>query len=427
METHSKKIKVCVVTTNRADYGRMKPVMEAIRREPKLELRLVVGTPLFFDHLMWYLRHGEPLSLWRSLPWYIRARWMTFRGRHAEVAEREQLLRLLAADGFPIHARLPLFLEGGNPRVMVKTSGLCLLGLPDIFEKLRPDILLFNGDRFEMLPIAFTAAVMNIPIAHIEGGDVSGTIDESIRHAVTKLAHLHFPATPKSGARIRAMGENPQHIFVTGSPVIDMLTGLDLSVENALHERHRSGGGYIDFTKPYLLILQHPVTTRYARNRSDMEALIAAVREMPLQKLFLTPNIDAGSDGVSAALRAYRDDAPADAAFYKQFAPHDFYRVFNNAAVVVGNSSSFIREGAFLGTPAVIVGDRQRGRERGKNVIEVGFDAVAIARAIEQQLGHGKYPPSLIFGDGTASSKIVSVLSTLEPGKIPLQKEFFET
>lgn len=419
--------KVCIITTNRSDYGRMKPVMEAIRKEPRLELQVVAGTPLFFDHLLWYFRHGEPLSFWKSLPWFVRARSLALFKKDEKLQRKEQLMKILVRDGFPIHARLPIFLEGGNPRVMAKTVGLCLLGLPNILQKLRPDIVVINGDRFEMLPIAFTAVSMNIHLAHIEGGDVSGTIDESVRHAITKLAHIHFPATARSANRIRTMGENKDHIFATGSPVIDTLVSLDLSLGNSIHGRYIIAGKHIDFTKPYMLILQHPVTTRYEKNRSETEELISAVDQFPMQKLFLTPNIDAGSDGVSAALRTYRDQSPSGTAFYKYFQPHDFYRIFNHAAVLVGNSSSFIREGAFLGVPAVIVGDRQQGRERGINVVEVGFDRADISAAIKKQLVRGRYPPSDIFGDGKAAGRIVKVLAQFDSMILPLQKRFHES
>ncbi len=422
-----KKTKICVITTNRSDYGRMKPVMAEIRKDGRLELQVVVGTNLFFDHLFWYFRHGEPLSFWRSFPWYLKARRMALFGQDKEIQKREQLMKLLVADGFPIHARLPIFLEGGNTRVMAKTVGLCLLGLPDILQKLRPDLVLINGDRFEILPIAFAVVSMNIPLAHIEGGDISGTIDESVRHAITKLAHLHFPATQKSAARIRAMGEGAAHIFVTGSPVIDTLTQLELSLDNSLHKRYRVGGERIDFTKPFLFVLQHPVTTRYEKNRADMEELIAAVDGFHIQKFFLTPNIDAGSDGVAAALRAYRARKPAQTTFYKYFSPPDFYRIFSHAAVVVGNSSSFIREGAFLGTPAVIVGDRQQGRERGENVKEVSPVRDEIRAAIDTQIRNGRYSQNFLFGDGTAARRIVGVLAAHHPSTFPLQKKFYDS
>ena len=416
------KKRVCVVTTNRADYGRMKPVMRAIQKDPRLALRVVVGSHLFFDYFFWYLRHGEPLSVWKSIPWYLRARRTALLGSDEDLWRHDNFMRLLRQDQFPIHARIPMFLEGGNSRVMTKIAGLCLLGITDIFERLRPDVVLVNGDRFEMLPIAFAAVASNIRLAHIEGGDVSGTLDESTRHAITKLAHIHFPATEMSAGRIRQMGEDPRFVFSVGSPVIDMLTKLDISVDNTVFDRNGSGGGErIDVQKPFLLILQHPVTTRYEENQRDMEEIIAAVDQTPQQKLFLTPNIDAGSDGVSAALREYRDRKPRSTAFFKNFLPHDYYRLFSHASVAIGNSSSFIREGAFLGVPAVLVGDRQRRRERGENVSEVLPERREIARAIERQHTHGRYPRSMLFGDGTASQKIAEILADVTP---PVQKTF---
>lgn len=419
------KTKVCVVTTNRADFGRVKPVMEALQKEPGIELQVVVGSHLFFDHFRWYLRHGEPLSLWKSLPWYLKARRTKMFGSEEDVFQLDYFAKLLRAEGFPIHARIPMYLEGGNPRVMTKIAGFVLLGISDVFERLRPDVILINGDRFEMLPIAYAAACLNIRIAHIEGGDVSGTLDEGTRHAITKLAHIHFPATNLSARRIQSMGEDPNCIFVVGSPIIDTLKALDLSLDNSVYERNGMGGGErVDFTKSFLLVLHHPVTTRYDENRKDMEEIVAAIRNMPLQRLILSPNIDAGSDGVSEALRVWRDTKPEKTAFFKSFLPHDFYRIFSHAAVAVGNSSSFIREGAFLGVPAVIVGDRQQNRERGGNVIEVSAESDAIMRAIEDQLRHGRYGEDKIFGDGTASQRIASTLAGMDLSKVPLQKRF---
>lgn len=418
-------MKICVVTTNRADYGRLKPVMEVARRDPRLELQVVVGTPLFFDHLFWYLRHGEPISFWKSLPWHIKARWKTIFSFGQNSLNFEHLTRLLSQDGFPIHARLPSLLEGGNLRVMTKMSGLCLLGLPEIFEKLKPDLVLINGDRFEMLPIAFATVSSNIFLAHIEGGDVSGTLDESTRHAITKLAHFHFPATPKSGDRIIAMGEDEERVFATGSPVIDTVSSLDLSLDNSIYDRNNFGlTKKLDFTKPFALILQHPVTTRYEENRSDMEELISALEQVSIQKLFLASNIDAGSDGVSVALRDYRKRKPPQTAFLKNLDPEDYYKILANTAVAVGNSSSFIREGAFLGMPAVIVGDRQKNRERGLNAVETPFSKEKILAAVHKQIAHGKYQRSYLFGDGQAANKIVNTLACLNLQKNTLQKNF---
>ncbi len=422
------KIKICAVTTNRADYGRLKPLMREIQKNPRLELQVVVGTPLLFDHLLWNLRHGEPVSLLKSLPWYLKARFKTLFGSGSAIARLEYFTKLLSQEGFPIHARIPMLLEGGNPRVMTKILGFALLGISSVFEKLKPDMVLINGDRFEMLPIAFATVCANILLVHIEGGDVSGTLDESTRHAITKLAHIHFSATEKSAERIRRMGEDPRYVFAVGSPIIDTISQLNLSLDNSVYDRNGFGGGErIDFKKPFLLVLQHPVTTRYEENRNDMEELIAAVDSIDIQKFFLAPNIDAGSDGVSAALREYRERKPHGAVFFKSFIPQDFYRILANTAVAVGNSSSFIRESAFLGTPAVIVGDRQQNRERGRNVIEVRPKNNEIVAAVNFQLQHGKYQQDTIFGDGNTASKIVETLRRLKSENINLQKTFFES
>lgn len=423
MESHHvKKKRICIITTNRSDYGRLKPVMEEILAHPSLELKVVVGTPLFFDHLLWYFKHGEPLSFWKSLPWYLSARGKTFFGSKDEILNLDHMTRLLRQDGFPVDARIPMVLEGGNLRVMTKTSGLCMLGLPGILEQMKPDVVVINGDRFEMLPIAFSVVCSNIILAHIEGGDISGTIDESVRHAITKLAHIHFPATEQSAYRIRMMGENPDHIFVTGSPVIDMVAKLDLSLDHSVYERHPGGGGErVDFTKPFLLVIHHPVTTRYEKNFRETEELIAALDALPIQKFFLASNLDGGSDGVSAAFRAYRGRNPPRSAFFKHLMPDDFYRVCAHAAVMVGNSSGLIREGSFLGTPAVLVGDRQQGRERGENVMEVGADRDEITAAVKKQIAHGRYPRTTLFGDGGAGKRIAELLATIQP---QIQKAF---
>jgi UDP-hydrolysing UDP-N-acetyl-D-glucosamine 2-epimerase len=421
------KKKICVVTTNRADYGRMKPVMEKIRADETLSLQVVAGTSLFLDHLLWYLRHGEPTSFWKSLPWYVKARGRVFFGEEAGAHQLEHLTRTIVRDGFPVHARLPLFLEGGNTKTMVKTAGLGLLGIPDIFQKLQPDIVLINGDRFEIFSVAMAAAFSNIRVAHIEGGDASGTIDDSIRHAISKLAHIHFPATQKSRDRLLQMGENSQNVFVCGSPIIDTLKSADLSLDNSFYARHRSGGIKADLTKDFFLVMHHPVTTEYADNYRNTKELIAALAISPLPSVFFASNIDAGSDGVSKAIREYRDQAQKpNAAFFKSIPMEDFYRAFSHARVLVGNSSSFLREAAFLGVPAVVVGNRQQGRERGENVIETPCDRKQINDAIQKQMRHGAYASSNMFGDGNAAEQIVQTLSRLDVGTVSLQKQFFE-
>lgn len=419
------KKKICVIVNDRAIYGRVKPVMEAIQKHPQLELQVVAVTNLYFDHLFWYLFHGEPVSFLKALPWYIKARTTKIFGKKGEVEKLEYLPNLLISAGFPIHARLPLFLEGGNTRVMVKSAGFGLLGIPKIFEKLNPDIVLIYADRFESLSIAMAAAFLNIPIAHVEGGDVSGTIDESVRHAISKLAHIHFPVTEKSRQRLIRMGENSDFVFMPGFSGIDFIKSLDLNLDDSFFERYGRGGSVnFDLKSPFLLVLYHPVTTEYDKNYIHAKELCAAVDMIGIRAMFVVSNLDAGSDGIAAAIREYRDrDNRPDHAFYKNFSPEDFNRVLAHASAAIGNSSSFLREGAYFGTPGVLVGSRQTGRECGPNVIEVLPEEKKIKEAIKKQLRHGRYPSSTMFGDGNTGMCIAEVLARINPA---IQKKFYE-
>jgi UDP-hydrolysing UDP-N-acetyl-D-glucosamine 2-epimerase len=266
---------------------------------------------------------------------------------------------------------------------------------------------------------------MNIPIAHIQGGDVSGTIDESIRHAITKLAHVHFPTSEKSKERLLRMGENPTFVFMTGCPTIDYLTQTDLSLDSKIFERNGNGfGKAIDLSKPYVLVLQHPVTTEHGKVSAHIKETLAALEELNMPVLMLAPNIDAGSDAASKAVRdfAAHNTLPGFS-LYKNFFPDDFYRVLNGATIAVGNSSSFIREGSYLGVPAVLVGTRQKGRERASNIVEVPYHRKNILEAMKKQIVHRRYAKSTLYGDGTASQKIADILASITA---PVQKVFYE-
>lgn len=420
-----KKRKILVAVTHRTPYGRLKSVMRAIQNHPRLELQVVVGTPVFMHNLFFALRHVSFDALKASFPFYIRTRIRAFLGRKPAIDRYESLTRLIRQDGFPIHARLPMFLEGGTLETMTKSAASGLLGLPEIFLKLKPDIVLVHADRSEMLPIAIAASFMNILLAHTQGGDVSGTVDEVVRHAITKLAHIHFPTTQKSKERILKMGEDPRHVFMVGCPTMDILKNLDFTIDANIFERNGKGfGDLLNLNQPYILVLQHPVTTEYERAGEDLKETIAAVREIAMPVLFFWPNVDAGWDEASAAVREFLKNSQLPALrIFKTFSPEDFYRVLNAASVAVGNSSSFLREGSYLGTPAVIVGTRQQRRERAENVIEVSGDRREIAEAIRQQLRHGRFEPSSLYGDGRASERIAEVLAMVDP---PTQKRFHE-
>ncbi len=411
--TQKTKRKIAVVIPNRAPYGRLKPVLRAIKEHPDLELQIIVGTPMNLHHMLFSLRHSQFTSLRKSLPWYIRARAKTLL-RRGDVSGHELLAKLVRADGFTIDRFLPMFLEGGDLATMLKVQANVLFSLHSILAELKPDILLVHADRFEMLPVAITGAALNIPVAHTQGGDVSGTFDETVRHAITKLAHIHFPTTAKSMERIVQMGEDPKNVIMAGCPTIDAVSTLDLSTDG-IYERNGKGyGDALDFRQPFVLVLQHPVTSEYAQSKRNMEEVLAAVNEIQMPTLLFWPNIDGGTDGASAAVREFlTTHSVPKLSLYKNFNTDDFYRSLNAASVAVGNSSSFIREGSYLGTPAVLVGTRQHLREQAGNLVEVGYERDSIVRAIKERIAHGRYEKSALYGDGKASNRIAHALATM--------------
>jgi UDP-hydrolysing UDP-N-acetyl-D-glucosamine 2-epimerase len=262
---------------------------------------------------------------------------------------------------------------------------------------------------------AIAASYLNIPLAHVQGGEISGNIDDSVRHAITKLSHLHYPSTRKSAERILKMGEEPWRVQFTGCPSIDILANMDLSPPPADYFRDKGTGCTFDPATPYLLILQHPVTTSFGQGAQQITETLFGVKEIPMTKVLLWPNPDAGSDDVAKAIREFQNDhRDLPFSYHISFPPEVFARLIANAKCLVGNSSSFIREGSFLGTPAVIVGDRQAGREHGSNVRFSGHDRNEIRETVLAQIAHGPYASEHIFGDGTAGRQIAAHLACAE-------------
>jgi UDP-hydrolysing UDP-N-acetyl-D-glucosamine 2-epimerase len=256
---------------------------------------------------------------------------------------------------------------------------------------------------------------MNIPVAHTQGGEVTGSIDENVRHAITKLSHIHFPATQRARDFLLRMGEQPDTVHFTGCPSIDVLTEIDLALPGDLFERYRGVGAELDPAKPYIVVLQHPVTTEYGQGLAQISETLNAIDRIGregMQVVWLWPNVDAGSDDVAKGLRQFREkNSPPYLHFYRNFAVEDYARLINGARCLVGNSSSGLREGAYLGTPCVNIGTRQRGRERAENVLDAPHDSAAILAAIRKQLENGRYARSMMFGDGTAGRRIADVLA----------------
>ncbi|HBS04742.1 MAG TPA: UDP-N-acetylglucosamine 2-epimerase (hydrolyzing), partial [Leptospiraceae bacterium] len=327
------------------------------------------------------------------------------------------VIRLIEQDGFPIAARVHMLIEGETPATMAKSTGLGLMELPTLFEQLAPDVVLTVGDRFETMATTLAAAYMNIPVAHTMGGEVSGTIDESIRHAVTKFAHIHFPASQGARDRIVKLGELPEHVHMVGCPRIDLVADIlnadRASLENELFER--GVGDHLNIDEPFALVSQHPVTTEYGAGEAQITATLQSIRELSLPAIVLWPNADAGSDDIARGIRKWREHEGGDRMhFFKNLPIETYVGLMKKTACLVGNSSSGIREGAFIGTPVVNIGSRQNARDRGSNVIDVSYGKDEIKAAIAQQLDHGPYSMEPIYGDGQAGKRIADILATEE-------------
>lgn len=372
------KRKICVVVASRANYGRVKYVLKAIQAHPDLELQLVVGASVLLD------RFGNAL-------------------------------RVIEEDGFVPTRKIYYVIEGENLETQAKSTGLGIIELSTVFEDIRPDVVVTVADRYETMATAIAATYLNIPLAHIQGGEITGNIDELVRHAITKLSHYHFPSTEQSRERLIKMGEEPERIVNSGCPSIDTLCHQDLSISNERMSAYSSVGYKIDFTKPYILMMQHPVTTTPEEGRIQVEKTLAALKDREEQKIVMWPNIDAGSDLVSRGIRIFRENnSSLKFSYCKNFPPEIYNCILKHATCVVGNSSSFIREASFLGTPAVIVGDRQEGREHGHNVMFAEYDTDDIVRCLEAQIAHGRYESETIFGKGNAGEIIADYLAKVE-------------
>ena len=370
--------KVCVVVTARPSYSRIKTALQAIERHPDLTLQLVVGASALLD------RYGTAIDF-------------------------------MAADGFKPSARVHMVLEGEHLAAMAKTTGIGLLELTTVFDNLQPDVVVTVADRFETIATAIAASYMNIPLAHVQGGEVTGSIDEKVRHAVTKLADLHFVASPKAAERFIKMGECKATVHITGCPSIDLAAPILKNKALGFDPLRKYGGvgAELDLSGGYLVVVQHPVTTEYELARDHINETLNAVNELGIPALWFWPNVDAGSDGTSRGLRAFRESAqPRQMHFFKNMEGTDFLRLLCNSKCLIGNSSVGVRECSYLGVPVVNIGTRQHGRDRGINVLDVDYDRVAIKTAVEKHLAAGSYPSDPLYGDGHAGERIAELLAT---------------
>ena len=368
-------VKITAVLVDRANYGRLKPILEIMRNDPDIELGLVCTGTMLLD------RFGKAVDLVKN-------------------------------DGFYGSEEIYIELEGSVPSTMAKSIGLAVIELSNVFQKQSPDFVLLIGDRSEALGAAIAAAYQNLCLVHIQGGEVTGSIDESARHAITKLSHYHFPSTKQAGKNIVQMGEREECVFPYGCPSVDVV--FNSKVSSSSISLNMGVGPDLDLSDDYLLILFHPVTTEYSSSEGQMEELLSAVKEINMQIVLIWPNIDAGADGVSQAIRRFRENnSQIKLHAYKNFEPEEYIPLLSNAACAIGNSSSFIRDASFLGTPIVLVGSRQDGRECSDAVIKVEPKKEEIIKKIKIQLNHGSYKSSDLYGKKGVSKKIVECIKKL--------------
>jgi UDP-hydrolysing UDP-N-acetyl-D-glucosamine 2-epimerase len=375
------KRKVCVVITARPSYARIRTAMEAIRDHEGLELQLVVAASALLD------RYGNAVNV-------------------------------IESEGFKIDRTVYMIVEGENLVTSAKSTGFGLAELATVFNDLKPDMVVTIADRYETIATSIAAAYMNIPLVHVQGGEVTGSIDEKTRHANTKLADIHLVSCDNARVRVEKMGEQPRSIFITGCPSIDLAR---MALENepsdiaSVAAKYTGVGATVDVTKPYMVVLQHPVTTEYNESRQHTTETVEAVNETGYPTLWFWPNVDAGSDGTSKAIRTARENRQLQRVhFYRNMNPLDFLSILINSRGIIGNSSAAIRECSYLGVPAINIGSRQQRRDRGRNVIDVGYDRGEIAAAIQKMWVMKERPRDVIYGDGHAGKRIADVLAKAE-------------
>ncbi len=384
--------KICIVITSRASYARIKSVLRALSNNADVELFIIASASMLLH------KYGNAV-------------------------------KVIEDEGFKVNAKVYMVVEGENPTTMAKTVGIGIMELATIFDNYRPDIVVTIADRYETICTAIAASYLNIPVAHIQGGEITGSIDEKVRHAVTKFSSIHFVANEFCAKRVRAMGESQDTIFITGCPSIDLAKEVKENYKSVksdyLFSNYGGVGDAVDIEKDFLVVLQHAVTTEFENAYFQMKETLTAINESRVPSIVFWPNVDAGSDLIAKAIRESREKKQLNNVhFFKNCIPSDFLSLLLKSKGLVGNSSVGIRECSYLGVPVVNVGKRQNGREQGHNVINVPHSHKEILKAIEIHFHNGgRYSPTNLYGDGTAGEKISAILSKI---KANIEKRFIE-
>ncbi len=370
------------VTERRADYSKLRPVISAVKKSKKFEYYLVVTG----SHLS--KKHGSTIDEIKN-------------------------------DGFRIYKKFHMFYdnEDDSPATMTLAFGRAIENLTKIIKSLKPDIVFSGFDIGANFAAAIVGAHMNIHVAHLEGGEITGTIDESIRHATTKFSHIHFTSSKEASKRLIKLGESPKNIFTVGNPSLDVIKSIKFLSKNELEKEFD-----IDLKKPFLLVVQHTVTTEITKIDKYFLETINAIKESDIQSIIISGNIDAGSQRIKKIIKNSKISHYEHVPFKK------YISLLYHASAIIGNSSSGIMEAPFLHIPSINIGTRQEGRSKNKSIINVSYNKEEIKKAIRKILNDKKFLVQIKkqkpqHGKGEASNKIVKILEDLDLEKIPIQKK----
>ncbi len=385
MGRHSikKKIKICVIGSSRATYGYKKNILEILNKDKFFDLKLIV-TGMHLSK-----KHGYSV-------------------------------KDIIADKIPIYKKVNTNFESDDEKKHIFSLSKEMVNLSILFNKIRPELVLVTGDRAEMFVAALTAAYMKIAVAHIQSGDLSGHIDGSIRHAITKISHLHFASCEDSKKRVLKMGEEKWRVFNTGAPQLD-----DFNKPNIININNFNKELKIKLEKNFLIIMQHPVLYENVDSGLQIEQTLKAVEKLPYQKIVIYPNIDTGNNKIIKILEKYKDKKNFN--IFKNLKREYFIFLLRNAKMLIGNSSCGILEAASFKLPVINIGNRQKGRLQSKNILNTGYSQKQIIKAINIIQSSKKYKKNLskcknLYGDGKSSMRIIKILKKIKYNKALLDK-----
>jgi UDP-hydrolysing UDP-N-acetyl-D-glucosamine 2-epimerase len=367
------KKSICVVLTTRGNYAKLKIIMNSIKSHPSLELKLVIGGALL---------DGDYGSFEKNI----------------------------CNDGFHVDGKIDYIAGSKTLEDIARSSSKCTLLFSKQLQRLKPSLVIIVADRYESLSIALAALCMNVHIAHIEGGEISGSIDERIRHAITKLAHIHFPANKDAYSRLIKLGEKPETVHIVGATSLDQIRQFKLNNLDLLKDLI-GRDSFDKYLKGYIVVSQHPVVTEFSKTKSQITELVFAVKDLNLPVVWVLPNDDGGASVILETLNnsfiGYKYPIiKVGALEFEKYAV-----LLWNCKCLIGNTSSGIRESSFMGVPVVNIGSRQNNRQQGKNVKNVDARKEQILSAAISQINNGRYESEYLYGDGNSAKKIADILA----------------